>query len=70
MPVTDFILKFAGEHWFLSFLIICAVYYTLKTPYLVWNRFLRSRNIKHHGWPSNPLMDADGDIIHPEKSDS
>jgi hypothetical protein len=25
-----------------------------------WNRWLRSRNIKHHGWPP-PHCDADGD---------
>jgi hypothetical protein len=26
-----------------------------------WNRWLRSRNIKHHGWPPSHL-DADGDF--------
>jgi hypothetical protein len=31
----------------------------------MFNRWLRSRNIARHGWPTNPLMDADGDIIHP-----
>lgn len=33
------------------------------------NRFIRSSNIKAVGWPTNPLMDADGDIVHPKKED-
>ena len=30
--------------------------------FVSWNRFLRSRNIKRHGWPP-PHLDADGDFI-------
>lgn len=33
------------------------IHYTFKC----WNRWLRSRNIKHHGWPP-PHLDADGDF--------
>lgn len=67
MAVTDFLIQFASNHPFLFFLMICATYYTLKTPFYAWNRYLRSKNIRERGWPSNPLMDADGDIVHPEK---
>ncbi len=34
-----------------------------------YNRHLRSRNIKINGWPDHPLMDADGDIVHPPRGD-
>jgi hypothetical protein len=35
-----------------------------------WNRWLRSRNIKHHGWPP-PHCDADGDFApQPENEDT
>tara|TARA_Y100000815_G_scaffold7325_1_gene6964 strand:- start:910 stop:1149 length:240 start_codon:yes stop_codon:yes gene_type:complete len=40
--------------------------YTLNYTFRCWNRFLRHRNIKAHGWPSSHLMDADGDIVHPK----
>lgn len=73
MDTKEAILQFANEHWFLAFLVICSVYYLLKymmvIPFRIINRFFRSRNIKHHGWPTNPLMDADGDIIHPKSED-
>jgi hypothetical protein len=46
-----------------------AVSAVLTTPFNLafkaYNRSLRARNIALHGWPSNPLMDADGDIVHP-----
>ena len=32
-----------------------------------WSRWLRSRNIARHGWPTAPNMDADGDIVHPKQ---
>jgi amino acid transporter len=42
---------------------------TIQIPFVIafkcWNRWLRNRNLKHLGWPRNPLMDADGDIVHP-----
>ena len=45
---------------------VCGV---LKAPFYyafkAYNRKKRSENIAAHGWPTAPLMDADGDIIHP-----
>jgi hypothetical protein len=32
-----------------------------------YNRWMRSRNIAAQGWPKARFMDADGDIVHPEK---
>ena len=32
----------------------------------VINRRMRARNIAARGCPTNPLMDADGDIVHPK----
>ena len=64
--MTEFY-QFANQHPFLAFCVICAAYYTIKLPFQFSLYYLRSRNIRAHGWPSAP-MDADGDIVHPEKS--
>lgn len=58
---------FMDQHTFIAFCMICAVYYTIKLPFWILNRYFRSRNIRAHGWPPAP-MDADGDIALPEKS--
>jgi hypothetical protein len=44
--------SFVGTWILLSAIIQCL--------FNCWNRWLRSRNIKHHGWPP-PHCDADGD---------
>jgi len=49
--------------------LLWGVYFLAVWPFRLVNRFFRSRNIKNAGWPSNPLMDADGDINHPSKDD-
>ncbi len=60
--MSDFqaLLAFMSESPFLGFLIICSAYYILA-------RSLRCIQIAIRGWPANPLMDADGDIVHPKK---
>ncbi len=60
--MTDFqaLLAFMGEQWFFGFLIICSIYYLLA-------RLMRCIQISLRGWPTAPLMDADGDIVHPKK---
>jgi hypothetical protein len=66
------ILSFAGDHPFLAWCLawsIWPVYYVAIAPFGLIKRYLRSRDIQRHGWPKNPLMDADGDIVRPEKED-
>ncbi|AMX93745.1 MULTISPECIES: hypothetical protein [Mesorhizobium] len=73
--MNDFF-TFAGAHPAVTFFLawgiwpVCwTVQAVLTTPFSLafkaYNRRLRSLNIRAHGWPANPLMDADGDIIHP-----
>lgn len=52
---------------FLTFIIICSVYYTIKNILNYLKRRIRSKDIQARGWPTLPNMDADGDIVHPEK---
>lgn len=70
MGLFEFILSFAENHPFLSFVGICCIYWICKLPFFAWNRLLRHLNIRKNGWPVNPLMDADGDIVHPPKQES
>lgn len=73
--MADFF-TFAGAHPVVTFFLawgiwpICwTVQAVLMAPFSfafkAYNRRLRSINIRTHGWPTNPLMDADGDIVHP-----
>lgn len=75
------ILRFAGEHPFLAWCLawaiwpVCSMLATVlsspfRYPYLAYNRRLPSQNIRAQGWPTAPLMDADGDIVHPPKEES
>lgn len=67
--MTEFF-DFGRDQPWLAFFLICAVYYTLKwiitTPFRMFNRWCRTRNIAAKGWPPAHL-DADGDFK-PEKS--
>ncbi len=69
----DTLLNFAGEHPVLAFLLAVVVANVATAPFRygfkAYNRSLRARNIAARGWPANPLMDADGDIVHPDKAD-
>jgi hypothetical protein len=51
--------------------IVLIVCYAITRPfryiYMGYRRKLRSHDIQTHGWPTTPNMDADGDIIHPNK---
>jgi hypothetical protein len=57
--------QFWHEHPVLAFFALCAAYYTLKwivrTPFHMWNRLMRHKNIAAQGWPP-PHLDADGDF--------
>ena len=74
--MSDFF-AFAGEHPFLTWCLAWAIFpicSALTAPFRyafkAYNRKVRSRNIAAHGWPTNPLMDADGDIVHPKQDDA
>ena len=73
--MTDFF-AFASEHPFLTWLLAWGIWpvtwaaqhiltFPFSLAFKAYNRHLRARNIRRHGWPVNKLMDADGDIIHP-----
>lgn len=64
--------SFMAQHPFLTWCLAWGVWpicQALTAPFryafLAYSRRLRSLNIRAHGWPANPLMDADGDVIHP-----
>lgn len=55
------------DFWrFIGFLILLAT--VLNFIFNMWNRFWRHWNIRKHGYPSNPNLDADGDFK-PEKEE-
>ncbi len=54
--------------FFLAWLIAWAFTRPFRYAFLAYNRHLRAKNIAAHGWPRAP-MDADGDIVYPEKED-
>lgn len=71
------ILEFAGNHPFLAWCAlwgiwpICGIFTTpFNVAFRSYNRHCRSKNIATRGWPTNPLMDADGDIIHPKETEA
>ena len=58
--------------WFLAWGIwpVCWMLTSVLTApfgfaFKAYNRTLRAKNIRAHGWPTAKLMDADGDIVHP-----
>ena len=53
----------------LAFGIAMVFFWTMRLFFLAFNRWMRSRNIARQGWPTNPIMDADGDIVHPSDDD-
>lgn len=54
--------EFWSENPWLTFIAICAIYYSLRNVLLILpNRYFRSRDIAAHGWPP-PHCDADGDF--------
>ncbi len=66
------LLSFMGEHPFLTWCLawgiwpVCTV---LTAPFRcalgAYRLRIRAANIAARGWPTMPLMDADGDIVHP-----
>lgn len=61
---------FAGNHPIVTVILAWAISGAVAAPfkyaYLAYSRHLRSANIRDRGWPTAPLMDADGDIVHPK----
>lgn len=58
--------EFLSDSPFIAFILICAVYYTIKhVTYTLPKCFIRHLNIRKAGWPPEHL-DADGDF-RPEK---
>lgn len=55
------------EHWFLGFILI---FTALELTANLISRVLRFFVILIRGWPTAPYMDADGDIVYPDCSDS
>ena len=51
------------------FMAAVLIYIIIALPFQLvvrcWNRWLRSRNIREHGWPP-PHCDADGDAVKDE----
>lgn len=54
---------------FIAFFAMCVAIAIVRLPFRFWNRWLRHKNIAQHGWPTAPV-DADGDVIYPEKDDA
>lgn len=52
-------LNWAGDHPFLAVFFTLFVCGVIRLPFSLGHRALRSRNIKHAGWPP-PHLDADG----------
>lgn len=74
------IYDFMGEHWFLTWCLAWLIWPILivtkavltapfSYPYNAYKARLRAMNIAIHGWPTAPLMNADGDIVHPPKEE-
>ena len=70
--MSEAVIRFADTSPWLTFFMFWIACYTVVAPFrLAWmayNRYLRSKNIAAHGYPTVKYMDADGDIVHPEQS--
>lgn len=56
-----------GKPYLAFFIVVLLVFLARSVLYRIshmWSRWLRSQNIKRHGWPTAPI-DADGDVIRP-----
>lgn len=62
-------LNFAGDHPVVAVLVVWSIAAVLKMPFWAINRYLRSRNIARHGWPTAPV-DADGDVVYQDKKEA
>lgn len=57
--------QFADQHPLVTLCALWLIVWLLAWPFRLINRWIRHRNIAARGWPENPLMDADGDIVYP-----
>jgi hypothetical protein len=66
----NFAIAFSSGHpWLFTFSLLVSLWAAVQPFhyfFLCWNRWLRSRNIKAHGWPTPPI-DGDGDVVQREK---
>ncbi|TIW26537.1 MAG: hypothetical protein E5V63_13250 [Mesorhizobium sp.] len=62
-PITTFFL--AWGIWPVCWTTQAVLTAPFRFAFLAYNRRLRSLNIRAQGWPTNPMMDADGDIVQP-----
>lgn len=51
--------------WPITWMITAILTTPFNMAFKAYNRKKRAENIRAHGYPTTPLMDADGDIIHP-----
>lgn len=56
--------------WPVCWMVVAVLTSPFTNAFKAFNRHCRTKNIGARGWPANPLMDADGDIIHPEKAEA
>ena len=52
---------------YLTALIVAS---SIHLPFSVITRIYRVIMVCARGWPTAPLMDADGDIVHPESNEA
>lgn len=76
----DNILAFASQHWFLAWCALWLIWAIVPLAWVVMTIILapfryinrrdaraeRTKRILAHGWPTQDLMDADGNIVHPK----
>lgn len=52
--------------WILAWAFVQPFRYAFRA----YARKCRSQNIQAQGWPTNPNMDADGDLVYPDKEEA
>lgn len=66
--VTSFAIANPGYTFLIFWVLAWAVTRPFWYVFVAYNRKLRARNIAAHGWPTAPV-DADGDVVYPDKGD-
>lgn len=56
--------NWAMAHWFLATIVMLSV---IQAVVSLVSRTYRVILVLTRGWPQMPLMDADGDIVHPKR---
>ena len=58
--------NFANDHYLLIGLL---AYVFIQATFQLISRIIRLIGIAIRGWPINPIMDADGDLVHKEEQE-